>query len=63
MKSLAVRLFFTIFAFAMAGMPASAEEWSKAYNISGRADLRVETSDANIRAAFAWRNDIPEIRS
>ena len=49
MKSLAVRLFFTIFAFAMAGMPASAEEWSKAYNISGRADLRVETSDANIR--------------
>lgn len=49
MKSLVVRLFFTIFAFAIAGMPARAEEWSKTYNISGRPDLRVETSDANIR--------------
>jgi DUF4097 and DUF4098 domain-containing protein YvlB len=29
--------------------PASAAEWSKTYNISGTPDLRVETSDANIR--------------
>src|SRR5215469_10593255 len=30
-------------------VPASAEQWSKTYNISGTPDLRVETSDANIR--------------
>ena len=30
-------------------LPASAEEWSKTYKISGRPELRVETSDANIR--------------
>lgn len=29
--------------------PAHADEWSKTYNISGKPDLRVETSDANIR--------------
>ena len=29
--------------------PARAEQWSKTYNISGRPDLRVDTSDANIR--------------
>ncbi|MBO0911740.1 MAG: DUF4097 family beta strand repeat protein [Acidobacteria bacterium] len=31
-----------------AALPASAEQWSKTYNISGTPDLRVETSDANI---------------
>lgn len=30
-------------------VPASAEQWSKTYNISGTPELRVETSDANIR--------------
>jgi hypothetical protein len=30
-------------------LPACAEQWSKTYDISGRPDLRVETSDANIR--------------
>lgn len=29
-------------------LPAHAEQWSKTYTISGRPDLRVETSDANI---------------
>jgi DUF4097 and DUF4098 domain-containing protein YvlB len=32
-----------------AALPASAEQWSKTYNISGTPDLRVETSDANIQ--------------
>jgi len=32
-----------------AALPASAERWSKTYNISGAPDLRVETSDGNIR--------------
>jgi hypothetical protein len=30
-------------------LPAGAEQWSKTYNISNAPDLRVETSDANIR--------------
>jgi hypothetical protein len=49
MKSLVVRLSLAALAFTLAVLPARAEEWSKTYNISGRADLRVETSDANIR--------------
>jgi DUF4097 and DUF4098 domain-containing protein YvlB len=28
---------------------AAADEWSKTYNLSGKPDLRIETSDANIR--------------
>lgn len=32
----------------LCAIPASAEQWSKTYNISGSPDLRVETSDANI---------------
>ena len=49
MKSIAVRASLALVAFTIAVLPARAEEWSKTYNISGRADLRVETSDANIR--------------
>src|SRR6476646_8303304 len=30
-------------------IPASAEQWSKTYNIAGAPDFRVETTDANIR--------------
>ena len=41
---------FAILAVVMAhGVPASAEQWSKTYNLSGKPDLRVETSDANIQ--------------
>jgi DUF4097 and DUF4098 domain-containing protein YvlB len=40
---------FAILAVVMAhSVPASAEQWSKTYNLSGKPDLRVETSDANI---------------
>lgn len=49
MKSLVVRLSLVALAFTLAIRPARAEEWSKTYNISGRPDLRIETSDANIR--------------
>jgi len=42
--NIGIALFITMIAF-----PAGAEQWSKTYNISGRPDLRVETSDANIR--------------
>jgi DUF4097 and DUF4098 domain-containing protein YvlB len=42
--NIGIALFLTTIA-----LPARAEEWSKTYNISGRPDLQVETSDANIR--------------
>jgi len=58
MKSLVVRLSLTIFAFATAVFPARAEEWSKTYNISGKPELRVETSDANIRVTTWDQNTI-----
>lgn len=46
-----------LFALAIA-VPAHAEQWSKTYNISGRPDLRVETSDANIRVDTWNQNTI-----
>jgi hypothetical protein len=58
MKSTVVRASFAILALAMAALPARAEEWSKTYNISGRAELRVETSDANIRVTTWDQNTI-----
>jgi DUF4097 and DUF4098 domain-containing protein YvlB len=35
------------------GLQARADEWSKTFNLTGKPDLRVETSDANIRV-FTW---------
>jgi hypothetical protein len=32
-----------------ASLPARADEWSKTYHLTGKPDLRIETSDANIR--------------
>src|SRR5215469_5107707 len=58
MKSTVVRASFATLALAIAVLPARAEEWSKTYNISGRADLRVETSDANIRVTTWDQNTI-----
>ena len=46
-----------LFLIAMA-LPAHAEQWSKTYNISGKPDLRVETSDANIRVETWNQNSI-----
>ncbi len=39
-------------------LPAYADEWSKTYNLSGKPDLRVETSDANIRVSTWDQNKI-----
>ena len=61
MKSLVVRLFLTLSVFATAVLPTRAEEWSKTYKISGKADLRVETSDANIRVT-TWDQNTIEAR-
>lgn len=41
-----------------ATLPAHADEWSKTYKINGKPDLRVETSDANIRVTTWDQNTI-----
>jgi len=58
MKSLVVRASIAILALTIAVLPVRAEEWSKSYSISGRPDLRVETSDANIRVTTWDQNTI-----
>jgi hypothetical protein len=42
----------------IAALPATADEWSKTYNMSGKPDLRIETSDANIRVTTWDQNTI-----
>jgi putative adhesin len=39
-------------------LPAYADEWSKTYNLTGKPELRVETSDANIRVTTWDQNTI-----
>src|SRR5215469_4819015 len=39
-------------------LPAWSDEWSKTYSLSGRPDLRIETSDANIRVTTRDQNSI-----
>jgi len=41
-----------------ATLPAFADEWSKTYTLSGKPDLRIETSDANIRVTTWDQNTI-----
>jgi DUF4097 and DUF4098 domain-containing protein YvlB len=43
---------------AVCVLPAYADEWSKTYNLSGKPDLRVETSDANIHVSTWDQNTI-----
>jgi DUF4097 and DUF4098 domain-containing protein YvlB len=45
-------------ASVVAVLPAYADEWSKTYNLAGKPDLRVETSDANIRVTTWDQNTI-----
>lgn len=42
----------------VAVLPALADEWSKTYNLTGKPDLRIETSDANIRVTTWDQNTI-----
>lgn len=53
------RLALTVLAACLlAAVPASADEWSKHYTLSGKPDLRIETSDANIRVTTWDQNTI-----
>src|SRR6266481_3240777 len=44
-----------------AALPARADEWSKTYKLTGKPDLRVETSDANIRV-YTWDQNMIEAK-
>jgi DUF4097 and DUF4098 domain-containing protein YvlB len=46
------------FICAWATLPAHADDWSKTYTITGKPDLRVETSDANIHVSTWDQNTI-----
>src|SRR5882672_12501141 len=45
----------------VAVLPARADEWSKTFNLTGKPDLRIETSDANIRVS-TWDQNTIEAR-
>jgi len=45
-------------ASVVAVLPAHADEWSKTYNVTGTPELRIETSDANIRVTTWDQNTI-----
>jgi DUF4097 and DUF4098 domain-containing protein YvlB len=55
MKQIALCIFILSL---VAAIPAMADDWSKTYNISGKPDLRVETSDANIHVTTWDQNTI-----
>lgn len=59
MKRSATKLFAILtLVFFAAALPALADEWTKTYTITGRPDLRVDTSDANIRVDTWDKNTI-----
>jgi hypothetical protein len=57
-KNVLRRFVVVVVACLIAALPAAADEWSKTYNISGKPDLRIETSDANIRVTTWDQNTI-----
>jgi len=52
------RIGVAILALGFAALPVRADEWSKTFNLTGKPDLRVETSDANIRVSTWDQNTI-----
>lgn len=60
MKSVVTRQILLTFlsAILIPALPAHADEWTKTYTLSGRPDLRIQTSDANIRVTTWDQNTI-----
>jgi DUF4097 and DUF4098 domain-containing protein YvlB len=58
MKRLSLAILAVAVITILSTLPARADEWSKTYTISGKPDLRVETSDANIRVTTWDQNSI-----
>ena len=56
------RIGFVILVLCFAtGLRARADEWSKTFTLTGKPDLRVETSDANIRV-YTWDQNTIEAK-
>ena len=51
-------LILSAFTCTWAALPARADDWSKTYTLTGKPDLRVETSDANIHVSTWDQNTI-----
>lgn len=59
MKSFVIRLSLAALAVTLAAVvPVRADEWSKTYTISAKPELRIETSDANIKVTTWDQNTI-----
>src|SRR6202044_2327331 len=54
-------LLLGVVASSLAALPAQADEWSKTYTLTGKPDLRVDTSDANIHVT-TWDQNTIEAR-
>jgi DUF4097 and DUF4098 domain-containing protein YvlB len=53
------KIALAVIVLGLAAVPLTrADEWSKTYNLTGKPDLRVETSDANIRVTTWDQNTI-----
>jgi len=58
MKRVSLAILAVAVVAVLSAAPARADEWSKTYTISGKPDLRIETSDANIRVTTWDQNTI-----
>jgi DUF4097 and DUF4098 domain-containing protein YvlB len=58
MKRLSLAILAVSVVAVLSTKPAHADEWSKTYNLSGKPNLRIETSDANIRVTTWDQNTI-----
>jgi phage baseplate assembly protein gpV len=61
MKSIAAKTMSLVILAVCTVLPASADEWNKTYTLTGKPDLRIETSDANIRVN-TWDQNTIEAR-
>src|ERR1700689_5502491 len=58
LKRLPLALFAVTVVAVLSAASARADEWSKTYTLTGKPDLRIETSDANIRVTTWDQNTI-----
>jgi DUF4097 and DUF4098 domain-containing protein YvlB len=57
-RTLLAGAFLTVMTIAAAATPARADDWSRTYQISGRADLRVSTDDGDVTIVGADQKQI-----
>jgi DUF4097 and DUF4098 domain-containing protein YvlB len=58
LKGLTLLLLASSAVAVLAATPAAADEWTKTYSVSGSPELRIDTSDANIRLTTWDQNTI-----